>query len=241
MVSNLSLCIASGLALCQPNQVSEEVTTQKHYSLVDSFEIEELVQDILAPTSYSREIAEVEVVEYINGYYDYVEEQERLEQERIAEEQRKLEEEQQRLAEEERQRELERIAWENRFDRKGYRQTVYSISEGETHLGSGLYYGHPSVRNINNVMHYNDAEYGWLPIYAININEVTASGQNSRGIWNIYGSIIEMKQGDKTWYAFLGDACGECSRSNKIDLWTYSVDLSLDTSGIDWRIVRYGY
>ena len=241
MVSNLSLCIASGLALCQPNQVSEEVTTQKHYSLVDSFEIEEMVQDILAPTSYSREIAEVEVVEYINGYYDYVEEQERLEQERIAEEQRKLEEEQRRLAEEERQRELERIAWENRFDRKGYRQTVYSISEGETHLGSGLYYGHPSVRNINNVMHYNDAEYGWLPIYAININEVTASGQNSRGIWNIYGSIIEMKQGDKTWYAFLGDACGECSRSNKIDLWTYSVDLSLDTSGIDWRIVRYGY
>lgn len=241
MVSNLSLCIASGLALCQPNQVSEEVTTQKHYSLVDSFEIEEMVQDILAPTSYSREIAEVEVVEYINGYYDYVEEQERLEQERIAEEQRRLEEEQRRLAEEERQRELERIAWENRFDRKGYRQTVYSISEGETHLGSGLYYGHPSVRNINNVMHYNDAEYGWLPIYAININEVTASGQNSRGIWNIYGSIIEMKQGDKTWYAFLGDACGECSRSNKIDLWTYSVDLSLDTTGIDWRIVRYGY
>ena len=209
MVSNLSLCIASGLALCQPNQVSEEVTTQKHYSLVDSFEIEELVQDILAPTSYSREIAEVEVVEYINGYYDYVEEQERLEQERIAEEQRRLEEEQRRLAEEERQRELERIAWENRFDRKGYRQTVYSISEGETHLGSGLYYGHPSVRNINNVMHYNDAEYGWLPIYAININEVTASGQNSRGIWNIYGSIIEMRQGDKTWYAYVGDACGQ--------------------------------
>ena len=240
MVSNLSLCIASGLALCQPNQVSEEVTTQKHYSLVDSFEIEELVQDILAPTSYSREIAEVEVVEYINGYYDYVEEQERLEQERIAEEQRRLEE-QQRLAEEERQRELERIAWENRFDRKGYRQTVYSISEGETHLGSGLYYGHPSVRNINNVMHYNDAEYGWLPIYAININEVTASGQNSRGIWNIYGSIIEMRQGDKTWYAYVGDACGQCAKSNKIDLWTYSADLSLDTTGIDWRIVRYGY
>lgn len=240
MVSNLSLCIASGLALCQPNQVSEEVTTQKHYSLVDSFEIEELVQDILAPTSYSREIAEVKVVEYINGYYDYVEEQERLEQERIAEEQRRLAEEQRRL-EEERQRELERIAWENRFDRKGYRQTVYSISEGEVKLGSGLYYGHPSVRNINNVMHYNDAEYGWLPIYAININEVTASGQNSRGIWNIYGSIIEMRQEDKTWYGYVGDACGQCAKESKIDLWTYSVDLSLDTTGIDWRIVRYGY
>ena len=239
MVSNLSLCLV-GVALCQSTPMSEDITQQNiPYSQVDESQINNLLEDILAP-SYNREIPSLDTIEYIEGYYDYVEEQERLEQERIAEEQRRLEE-QQRLAEEERQRELERIAWENRFDRKGYRQTVYSISEGETHLGSGLYYGHPSVRNINNVMHYNDAEYGWIPIYAININEVTASGQNSRGIWNIYGSIIEMRQGDKTWYAFLGDACGECSRSNKIDLWTYSVDLSLDTTGIDWRIVRYGY
>ena len=241
MVSNLSLCVTVGLALCQPNTMSEEgITQQKHYSELENKDIEEIMEVALAPTTYTRSMTNLENIldtyEYVEGYYVYVEEQER-----IAEEQRRLEEEQRRLAEEERQRELERIAWENRFDRKGYRQTVYSISEGETHLGSGLYYGHPSVRNINNVMHYNDAEYGWLPIYAININEVTASGQNSRGIWNIYGSIIEMRQGDKTWYAFLGDACGECSRSNKIDLWTYSVDLSLDTSGIDWRIVRYGY
>ena len=241
MVSNLSLCVTVGLALCQPNTMSEEgITQQKHYSELENKDIEEIMEVALAPTTYTRSMTNLENIldtyEYVEGYYAYVEEQER-----IAEEQRRLEEEQRRLAEEERQRELERIAWENRFDRKGYRQTVYSISEGETHLGSGLYYGHPSVRNINNVMHYNDAEYGWLPIYAININEVTASGQNSRGIWNIYGSIIEMKQGDKTWYAFLGDACGECSRSNKIDLWTYSVDLSLDTTGIDWRIVRYGY
>lgn len=241
MVSNLSLCVTVGLALCQPNTMSEEgITQQKHYSELENKDIEEIMEVALAPTTYTRSMTNLENIldtyEYVEGYYAYVEEQER-----IAEEQRRLEEEQRRLAEEERQRELERIAWENRFDRKGYRQTVYSISEGETHLGSGLYYGHPSVRNINNVMHYNDAEYGWIPIYAININEVTASGQNSRGIWNIYGSIIEMKQGDKTWYAFLGDACGECSRSNKIDLWTYSVDLSLDTTGIDWRIVRYGY
>lgn len=239
MVSNLSLCLI-GVALCQSTPMSEDITQQNiPYSQVDESQINNLLEDILAP-SYNREIPSLDTIEYIEGYYDYVEEQERLEQERIAEEQRRLEE-QQRLAEEERQRELERIAWENRFDRKGYRQTVYSISEGEVQLGSGLYYGHPSVRNINNVMHYNDAEYGWLPIYAININEVIASGQNSRGIWNIYGSVIEMRQGNKTWYASIQDACGRCRYESKIDMWTYSVDLSLDTTGIDWRIVRYGY
>lgn len=239
MVSNLSLCLV-GVALCQSTPMSEDITQQNiPYSQVDESQINNLLEDILAP-SYNREIPSLDTIEYIEGYYDYVEEQERLEQERIAEEQRRLEE-QQRLAEEERQRELERIAWENRFDRKGYRQTVYSVTEGEVQLGSGLYYGHPSVRNINNVMHYNDAEYGWLPIYAININEVIASGQNSRGIWNIYGSVIEMRQGDKTWYASIQDACGRCRYESKIDMWTYSVDLSLDTTGIDWRIVRYGY
>lgn len=239
MVSNLSLCLV-GVALCQSTPMSEDITQQNiPYSQVDESQINNLLEDILAP-SYNREIPSLDTIEYIEGYYDYVEEQERLEQERIAEEQRRLEE-QQRLAEEERQRELERIAWENRFDRKGYRQTVYSVTEGEVQLGSGLYYGHPSVRNINNVMHYNDAEYGWLPIYAININEVIASGQNSRGIWNIYGSVIEMRQGNKTWYASIQDACGRCRYESKIDMWTYSVDLSLDTTGIDWRIVRYGY
>lgn len=236
MVSTLPLCVTVGLSLCQPNTMSEDITQQKHYSEVTVEEMNEIIEEALAPISYTRSIVDLETIDYIEGYYDYVEEQERLEQERIAEEQRKREEEERRL-EEERQRQ----AWLNSFDRQDYRQTVYSISEGEVRLGSGLYYGHSSVKTINNVMHYNDSEYGWLPIYAININEVISSGQNSGGIWNIYGSIIEVKQDDKTWYGFVGDACGACSSANKIDLWTYSVDLSLDISDLDWRIVRYGY
>lgn len=243
MVSNLSLCVTVGLALCQANTMSEEgITQQKHYSELKHEEIEQLVEETLAfPTSYATpSIANLdnilETMEYVDGYYEYVEEQER-----IAEEQRRLEEEQRRLAEEERQRELERIAWENRFDRKDYRQTYYSVVDGETKLGSLLYYGHPQIRNVNNIMHYNDSQYGWLPIYAINMNEVVANGQNNRGTWNIYGSIIEVRQGDKTWNGIILDACGACRYANKIDLWTYSHDVSLDTTGIDWRIVRYGY
>lgn len=240
MVSNLSLCLV-GVALCQSTPMSEDITQQNiPYSQVDESQINNLLEDILAP-SYNREIPSLDTIEYIEGYYDYVEEQERLEQERIAEEQRRLEEEQRRLAEEERQRELERIAWENRFDRKGYRQTYYSVVDGEETLGSMHYYGHSSIRNINNIMHYNDSQYGWLPIYAINMNEVMANGQNSNGTWSMYGSVIELRQGDKTWLGIVLDSCGACRYADKIDIWTYSHDVSLDTTGIDWRIVRYGY
>lgn len=234
MVSTLPLCVTVGLALCQSNTMSEDITQQKHYSELTATDVEQLIEEITVPTTYESNVVDLETIEYINGYYDYVEEQERLEQERIAEEQRRLEEEA-------KQRELERIAWENRFDRQDYRQTYYSVVDGETTLGSLFYYGHSSIRNINNIMHYNDPQYGWLPVYAINMNEVTSSGQNSNGTWNIYGSVIEVRQGDETWHGIVLDACGACRYSNKIDLWTYNHDVSLDTTGIDWRIVRYGY
>ena len=234
MVSTLPLCVTVGLALCQPNTMSEDITQQKHYSELTATDVEQMIEEITVPTTYESNVVDLETIEYINGYYDYVEEQERLEQERIAEEQRRLEEEA-------KQRELERIAWENRFDRKDYRQTYYSVVDGETKLGSLFYYGHSSIRNINNIMHYNDPQYGWLPVYAINMNEVTSSGQNAKGTWNIYGSVIELRQGDKTWHGIVLDACGACRYANKIDLWTYNRDASLDTTGIDWRIVRYGY
>ena len=233
MVS-MPLCMTIGLALCQSNTMSEDITQQKHYSELTATDVEQMIEEITVPTTYESNVVDLETIEYINGYYDYVEEQERLEQERIAEEQRRLEEEA-------KQRELERIVSENRFDRQDYRQTYYSVVDGETKLGSLFYYGHSSIRNINNIMHYNDPQYGWLPVYAINMNEVTSSGQNANGTWNIYGSVIELRQGDKTWHGIVLDACGACRYSNKIDLWTYSHDVSLDTTGIDWRIVRYGY
>ena len=233
MVS-MPLCVTIGLALCQSNTMSEDITQQKHYSELTATDVEQMIEEITVPTTYESNVVDLETIEYINGYYDYVEEQERLEQERIAEEQRRLEEEA-------KQRELERTAWENRFDRRDYRQTYYSVVDGETTLGSLFYYGHSSIRNINNIMHYNDPQYGWLPVYAINMNEVTSSGQNANGTWNIYGSVIELRQGDKTWHGIVLDACGACRYANKIDLWTYNHDVSLDVTGLDWRIIRYGY
>ena len=242
MVSNLSLFLTLGLITCNPNNMSEDITQQKHYSQLDSTDVEQMVSELYSmQISYETFTLEemdraLNTYNYLLGYQDYLDEQERIELERIAEEQRKREEEQTRLEQERQHQE-----WLDSFDRQGFRQTVYTVAEGETSLGSGLYYGHPSVKPINNVMHYNDSEYGWLPIYAININEVLASGLNQQGRPNIYGSIIELKSGSKSWLAFVGDACGACSRSSKVDLWTYSLDHSLDISNIDWRIVRYGY
>ena len=62
------------------------------------------------------------------------------------------------------------------------------------------------------------------------------------GTWSIYGSVIEMRQGDKTWLGIVLDSLWQLvAIRTKIDMWTYSHDVSLDTAGIDWRIVRYGY
>lgn len=215
----MPLCVSVGLALCQSSVVSDEdITEQKHYSEVDESHINEIIEDTLAPT-YSRGIPNLEVIEYVQGYYEY-QEKEKI---RI-------------LQEEARQNELLEI-----YDNVDYRQTVYTVEEGETKLGSGLYYGHSDIGIINNIMHYNDSEYGWLPIVAIDMNEVMSSGQNERGIWNIYGSVVELKQGDNKWKAIVLDACGECRFSNKIDLWIYNLDLALDIENIDWRYIRYGY
>lgn len=243
MVSNLSLCLTLGLLTCNPNSMSEDIITQqKHYSQLESAEVEQMVSELYSmQISYKTFTLEeldkgLNIYNYLLGYQDYLDEQKRLEEERIAEEQRKREEEQTRLEQERQHQE-----WLDSFDRQGFRQTTYTVAEGETSLGSGLYYGHPSVKVINNVMHYNDSEYGWLPIYAININEVLASGLNQKGKPNLYGSIIELKVGSKSWLGVVADACGACSRSSKVDLWAYNLDYSLDVHNVDWRFVRYGY
>ena len=244
MVSNLPLCVTAGLVLCQPNVVSEDIAQQNiPYSQVEQSQIDEVVKDMLAP-AYTREIPNLETLEYVQGYYEYKEEQERLEQERIAEEQRRLEEEQRRLEEEQRKLEEQRKynEWVNSFNRQGYRQTYYSVVEGETRLGSGYGINSPEVRNINNVMHFNDSVYGWLPIYAVNMNEVTASGTNSKGTWNLYGSVIEIKdQNNNSKLGIVLDACGACRYANKIDLWVYNNQASLDVKNLDWKYIRKGW
>ena len=116
---------------------------------------------------------------------------------------------------------------------KDYRQTFYSVTGGEVKVGYGLTYQDDSVKVIDNVMHYYDAQYEWLPIVAINIDEVLEVGLNERGIPNYYGTVLEITypEGD-TQKAIVLDACGACSWDNRIDLWVYDHDYQHDIKGI---------
>ena len=233
MVSETIIC-GTLISLCATlnNVPTEEVVAQISYETLSSKEhLVAMVEDTINPY-LPRDILSKEVMELFQGYIEYEKEQERL-----------AEIERQRLIEEqEREEEERRKALENMYPYKNYRQTYYSVQEGEISLGSLYYYGHDKVKAIDNVMHFNDSEYGWIPIVAININEVYASGVNENGTPNLYGSVIEMKyNNDTTTKAIVLDACGECSRSSKIDLWVYRNDQTLDTQGVDFRYLRKGW
>ena len=244
MVSNLSLCLTLGLLTCNPNSMSEDIITQqKHYSQLDSTDVEQMVSELYSmQISYETFTLEemdraLNTYNYLLGYQDYLDEQKRIEQERIAEEQRKREEEQTRLEQERQHQE-----WLDSFDRQGFRQTYYGTFENEKSVGAGFSHFSPEITDIGGVYHYLDSEYGYVQVVAISLNEVISSGQNSRGIWNIYGSIIEMKysSGDVR-KAIILDACSACDRANKIDLWVSTPQPAFDIEGIDWRFIRRGW
>lgn len=125
---------------------------------------------------------------------------------------------------------------------KDYRQTFYSVTAGEVKVGYGLTYQDDGVKVIDNVMHYYDDEYEWIPIIAVNIDEVLEVGLNERGVPNYYGTILEITypEGD-TQKAIVLDACGACSWDNRIDLWVYDYDYQHDIKGIEYRIIREGF
>ena len=125
---------------------------------------------------------------------------------------------------------------------RDYRQTFYSVTSGEVKVGYGLTYQDDDVMVIDNVMHYYDNEYEWLPIIAVNIDEVLAVGLNERGIPNYYGTILEITYPEgETQKAIVLDACGACSWDNRIDLWVYDQDYQHDIKGIEYRIIREGF
>lgn len=126
---------------------------------------------------------------------------------------------------------------------KDFRQTFYSVDSGEVKVGYGVSYNDESVRNINNVMHFFDDGYQeWLPVVAVDINEVLEVGLNKRGIPNYYGTVLEITYpSGEAQKAIVLDACGACSRDNRIDLWVYKNDYNHDIKGIEYRVIREGF
>lgn len=229
MVSVTNLC-GTLLTVCATmnNVPTGEVVAQISYDTVDSKQqLVELVEGNVANKFAPYTLVSEDIQDLFEGYLQYLKEQEELELKR--------------------QQELEEIARlkaiEEQYSYKSYRQTYYSVVEdNETNLGSGYNARSSEVQNINNIMHFNDSEFGWLPVYAINLDEVVASGQNSRGIWNAYGSVIELRYEDgRTQKGIVLDACGACRYAPKIDLWVYKNQQSLDISNVDFRYIRYGW
>lgn len=124
-----------------------------------------------------------------------------------------------------------------------YRQTYYSVEQGETGIGyHGLTLSSPLIKSIDNVMHYNDVEYGWLPIIAVDMNEVTSSGMTETGTYNYYGSVYTVNYEDGTSMdAIVLDSCGACMRHDRIDLWVYNNDQDHDKEVDSAYLKRYGF
>ena len=125
---------------------------------------------------------------------------------------------------------------------ENYRQTFYAVTNGEVKVGYGLTYQDNGIKNIDNVMHYYDEEYEWLPVVAVDIDEVLASGLDKRGVPNYYGTVLEIEYPNGVCQnAVVLDACGACSWDERIDLWLYSPDHKLDVEGIKYKVIRNGF
>lgn len=237
------LCIASMLmATCETKPIAlteGDNAFQIPYEEVDEKELKKEFDEAILSYLPNRELLEKDTYEYLYGYDEYKKEQQRIEEEkRIAEEQKRLAELELKRIEEESKYQ----AWLNSFDRQDYRQTYYGSFENETSVGAGYSVNSTEVQSINGVYHFNDNEYGLIQVVAISLQEVLNSGQNSRGVWNIYGSIIEMKYpSGEVKNAIILDACSACDTAKKIDLWVSTPNSNFDIQGVDWRIVRKGW
>lgn len=237
MVNITPLCVATLMATCNPSSTDIATTEgdsveQSTYDSVDSQQIIEWLDESLTGLyANPRDVLKPEVVDFLVGYQEYVEEQERIQQELELERQR-----QEELARLER----ERIA--NEFPNEGFRQTYYSVAEGELNLGAGYGVNSQEVSVVDNVMNFYDNAYGNLPIYAIDMDEVLAGGLDSKGTPSLYGSVIEVEDeyGNRSKGIVL-DACGACRYAKKIDLWVYNNNQTHDIKNLNFRYLRHGW
>ena len=128
-----------------------------------------------------------------------------------------------------------------------YRQTYYTVAEGELQVGAreqngrAINLNNPNIKIIDNQVMYNDDDYGYVPIVAINWNEVLDS-QVGKYEFAVYGSVIEINYPDGTVEdAIVLDSCGACRYSNKIDKWINQPDSSEDVKGVSYTYKRYGW
>jgi hypothetical protein len=127
--------------------------------------------------------------------------------------------------------------------------TWYDVkTEGGVQVAHGEYWNGENMMVFNNDILYKDHEYGWIPIVALNIDEVREFGKGRNAIVNseMYGSIIEIEYPNgKKDKAIVLDVCGRAREERIVDRWVYDGELAQskygDLKGISFRFVRFGF
>lgn len=129
----------------------------------------------------------------------------------------------------------------------GYTRTYYDVDvEGGIIASYGKYWNDEDMRVKNNFIQYHDEQYGWVNVYALNVDQMKEYGTVVTS--TALGSIIEIKlpNEDKTHYGVVLDVCGACAKEKRIDVWVKNPYIAKENKThiddvVEFRFVRFGF
>lgn len=127
-----------------------------------------------------------------------------------------------------------------------YKRTYYDVdTEGGIIASYGKYWNDENMRVENNFIQYYDEQYGWINVYALNIDQVKEYGTVINS--TVLGSIIEVKLPDGSFhYGIVLDVCGACAKDKIIDVWVKNQYEAKDNqthidNGVEFRFRRFSF
>ena len=129
----------------------------------------------------------------------------------------------------------------------GYTRTYYDVDvEGGIISSYGIYWNDENMRVENNFIQYHDEEYGWVNVYALNVDQMKEYGTVVTS--TALGSIIEVKlpNSESTHFGIVLDVCGACAKAKKIDVWVKNQYVASENNThinneVEFRFKRFGF
>jgi hypothetical protein len=129
----------------------------------------------------------------------------------------------------------------------GYTRTWYDVDvEGGILSSYGKYWNDKDMRVEGNFIQYNDEQYGWINVYALNVDQMKEYGTVVTS--TVLGSIIEVKlpNSTSTHYGIVLDVCGACAKAKKIDVWVKNQYVAINNgthidNEVEFRFKRFGF
>ena len=122
-----------------------------------------------------------------------------------------------------------------------WKKTSYSTQEGLTTTATGINVtNNPNVKLVGNSYKWHDSEYGYVDIYAMNINQLKESAKGGVYTSPYYGSIIEVEDSNgNISYGAILDACRQASKEAILDKFTKNTEPNNEY--ISWSVKRKGF